>query len=1165
MPEPAGKTVMVPSADPTRSPTMSQVPGPADDGEGPVLPSFMPDDGPGIGFNPRDPAAQSGLDPLMSPYDVSDAPRFRHDKGDPDEMDPNDLTKAFSDAQWPRTKGEPFAKEPGDYTCPGAKTRAQAGASLSTDPVNCVVIQCGDAVNLLAAPTTPAVPPCMPTDCVILPGSSAAPCVPEQLCLGVYPDAAFVDACAERYCSGLAAGGLVTTQCSDVCSTIGSGMLPDACIEFCVSADATLVGCASVDCSVNPGTLDPAACVPEGCVASNLHAALTQPCNADFGSGSMAVTPAPALASEPFVSFLVRGTDRTAPDEPFTVTVGLLPLQDLRDVQLTIDLEAGLSVASRPSGLVDLRAGQTGRFAFELMRDNRTADANATIRIHAWSGGILTEDRRAIRTWVEEGLAHIEVMLVDGMRPRSSSTSIAVAAAPVATTGAADAPPATIHEARNNWVLFVPGLEENAGVGPARTRGDMWNELSNTMWAYWGWNLDKMAQVGYYQCDQPGIVRSHNNAVMNYNIPHFLDASSHPSRPTDGSPSASWTPHMGDSANHPEAHADPAQPDSTDCAPFSGHNHDASLAHLAYHVAWAVAENYGPVAAFPNSRGGVSGECVDIVAHTTGGLVLRYALQRVQIGDPSYPTWMCVQDMVTLGTPHAGWEHLCSATLTACAEAETDSPFMQAMAIDFRNPQGTGTTDWTAIASVGDTLAPVATGAGFACIPSSSAPTGCAPSSPTVFDPALRILYDDSSIKSPEYVSGGRVGNSPQFLVRHLESAWSGSAPSACSATFARPCDTYDRGATPGLALERSLAYGVWGCGFGATDDPTTLEYAQPTVGQPFTDDDCVFRVPVAAGQPQLDLRMESPSGAGRVLSVHDPAGSLAAFCDSPRPSPTGQCRFSSPSAGDWTVRVSSRDGRHPFTLRAQKIVADDLTDVVVYDAPAEVPAGVHFRVCWMVTGTGTFTSAYLEWGDASGMYLTSGPVKAGSAPQHHCDTVTAPATPGKLYLRAQAMGPNDSLLTREFQVLVKPQRDCGTDLDAGSQTLSAIPRTLDILACPGELPAGDSGDFYRVSLPAGSLLEVTLAPNPGADFDLCIYNPVGVQYCSDGQSLGGQEMVTGTASVSGNWHIEVRPATGAGPYSLTALRKTADDCNTGRDGGPSATSAVPLRLPIGS
>jgi hypothetical protein len=104
------------------------------------------------------------------------------------------------------------------------------------------------------------------------------------------------------------------------------------------------------------------------------------------------------------------------------------------------------------------------------------------------------------------------------------------------------------------------------------------------------------------------------------------------------------------------------------------------------------------------------GQAVDVVAHGTGGLVVRYALAMSQQRTAGWPT-LLVEDVVTLGAPHAG-----SATLArecigrpVCQELDPEGEAGKAMlaklaTAPFQDPQGQGGTDWTLIGSTGDTL-----------------------------------------------------------------------------------------------------------------------------------------------------------------------------------------------------------------------------------------------------------------------------------------------------------------------------------------------------------------------------------------------------------------------------------------------------------------------------
>jgi hypothetical protein len=95
------------------------------------------------------------------------------------------------------------------------------------------------------------------------------------------------------------------------------------------------------------------------------------------------------------------------------------------------------------------------------------------------------------------------------------------------------------------------------------------------------------------------------------------------------------------------------------------------------------------------------GQSVDVVAHGTGGVVLRVALAQ----DPS----LLVEDAVTLSAPHAGAKDLsddCSGR-PACVELDTDTAqgkaFVAKLAGEaYANPQGAKGTDWTVMGSAGD-------------------------------------------------------------------------------------------------------------------------------------------------------------------------------------------------------------------------------------------------------------------------------------------------------------------------------------------------------------------------------------------------------------------------------------------------------------------------------
>lgn len=127
--------------------------------------------------------------------------------------------------------------------------------------------------------------------------------------------------------------------------------------------------------------------------------------------------------------------------------------------------------------------------------------------------------------------------------------------------------------------------------------------------------------------------------------------------------------------------------------PPSGGVHDryVDIEHLGYEFAWAVYEKY--------SR---HGQTVDVVAHSMGGLVVRYALAQVDRGHGDFPPYLYVEDVVTMGTPHGGSGLASWCWTTQCGDMRANSSFLNWLTSYGPNPQvGTG-TDWTAMGSEDD-------------------------------------------------------------------------------------------------------------------------------------------------------------------------------------------------------------------------------------------------------------------------------------------------------------------------------------------------------------------------------------------------------------------------------------------------------------------------------
>ncbi|MYR97516.1 MULTISPECIES: esterase/lipase family protein [unclassified Streptomyces] len=98
---------------------------------------------------------------------------------------------------------------------------------------------------------------------------------------------------------------------------------------------------------------------------------------------------------------------------------------------------------------------------------------------------------------------------------------------------------------------------------------------------------------------------------------------------------------------------------------------------------------------------------VDVVAHSMGGLVVRSALHYTHKRAAGFPKKLYIEDVVTLGTPHAGITPS-RATLCGnarqCKDLKAGSAFLKALPskMPSTTKNGNMSTDWTTISSYND-------------------------------------------------------------------------------------------------------------------------------------------------------------------------------------------------------------------------------------------------------------------------------------------------------------------------------------------------------------------------------------------------------------------------------------------------------------------------------
>jgi hypothetical protein len=136
------------------------------------------------------------------------------------------------------------------------------------------------------------------------------------------------------------------------------------------------------------------------------------------------------------------------------------------------------------------------------------------------------------------------------------------------------------------------------------------------------------------------------------------------------------------------------------CDASLGLDADASLHDAARRLSDWLRDRYGR-----------DDEAVDVVAQGTSGVLVRYALGAAA-GKRSgqWPEPLLLEDVVTLGAPHAGALDLARACRRrACAQLDPGTPggaeFLERLGRpEFSSPEGEDGTDWSVIGSAGDEL-----------------------------------------------------------------------------------------------------------------------------------------------------------------------------------------------------------------------------------------------------------------------------------------------------------------------------------------------------------------------------------------------------------------------------------------------------------------------------
>lgn len=128
---------------------------------------------------------------------------------------------------------------------------------------------------------------------------------------------------------------------------------------------------------------------------------------------------------------------------------------------------------------------------------------------------------------------------------------------------------------------------------------------------------------------------------------------------------------------------------------------DTKIEDIAKKFAWYVYNRWnGP------------GVPVNIVAHSMGGLIVRYAIDKVQRKTSGWPPYIVAPSVVTLGTPHNGIEmgpfyagcRLFGGNTGQCRQMDKSAGFIEYLRDNARNPQGGYGTWWSVAGSHADDI-----------------------------------------------------------------------------------------------------------------------------------------------------------------------------------------------------------------------------------------------------------------------------------------------------------------------------------------------------------------------------------------------------------------------------------------------------------------------------
>lgn len=232
-------------------------------------------------------------------------------------------------------------------------------------------------------------------------------------------------------------------------------------------------------------------------------------------------------------------------------------------------------------------------------------------------------------------------------------------------------------------VLFIHGVD-GLDFGPADAGTDCldtWGAMRNKLWDLgWDRQRNKFRYISYYNADTRCSDHYNGDKSQFNTVEHHRSHSVH---------------------NGGQGHAG------------DGHDNDAYLQHLFYHLAWYIYDHFTS-----------AGRIVTVVAHSQGGLLIRYALAKAQHDGADFPKVLYVGQIITMGSAHTGtpwscdfpFEEVFQAAQQCRDPAYTDAArsFMPWLDVNAGTAQGSAQfeTQWTLMGSYADEWVPATSGVG---------------------------------------------------------------------------------------------------------------------------------------------------------------------------------------------------------------------------------------------------------------------------------------------------------------------------------------------------------------------------------------------------------------------------------------------------------------------